>query len=378
VLVAARFDVSPMPRDDGNDTAGNAGDAGELVQLDAEGAPRWSVALPGEEARGAPHVAMDDSDASYVAGPFEPSSSGALHRAVRRGVTKLDSQGRPVWCAPVSEAGPGTASMDIAADPCGGACVAFCEGGALCAVRFNDAGAQLWERRFPFLGPMRPYVRVGIDATGAATLWGSFAGTLSIGEASLAARGWERFVARVTLDGRARWSRVPQTTGATDSSIALHRDGTVSLAAVVCPPEGSERRDARDLLLVKLDAQGNAIEHARFPGAPHACASVKVASAGDAVVLGGYVSGSFVIAGHTVRSAEPATEAVYVARVGDQGGTWARSLPGPQLQAGLSVHGQASGAVTIAGWCAGGSMDLGGVRLPGEARAALFVARYQA
>jgi hypothetical protein len=382
VLVAARFERNDGDASDTSDgDAHHAGDsgcaAGELVQLDARGAARWRVGLGDAEMLRAPHIALDDSGAAYVAGALVPRG-GALARSPRLHLTKLDSEGRPVWSAVLGQAGPCAA---VGADPRGGACVALIDAGTLRVVRLDAAGARLWERRFGFAGTLDPRLGVGVDRSGAACVWGAFSGVLCFGDAApLRARGRERFVARLPLDGRVRWAQCLGTYRAEEMSLALHPDGALSLAAVVRPPRGDERAGcARDLLLATVDAQGQLIRRTRFAGAPHACASVLVAPAGDAVALAGYLSGTFTIAGRAVRSVEAAREAAYVASVGAPGASWARAVQGPQLQAGLSVHGGASGAVTIAGWCAGGAMELGEVRLQADdERAALFVARFAA
>jgi len=224
-------------------------------------------------------------------------------------------------------------------------------------------------------------VALTLDATGAACVWGAFCGAIRFEGAdgpALHSKGWDRFLARVQLDGVVRWSQVLRAVQTDDYAAAGHRNGAVTLAAVVKPRAGEGRDStARDLYVARLDAAGSTTQRTRYPGTPHACARVVVASTGtDALALAGYFSGSFTIAGQEVRSTSPASESVFVARIGGEGGSWARALHGPELQAGLSVHGDSSGAVVLAGWCAGGAMDFGGERIEAGERAAFFVARY--
>jgi len=170
------------------------------------------------------------------------------------------------------------------------------------------------------------------------------------------------------------------------------------------PERASEAGDAGEL--AQLDACGALRWRLRIVRAARHCApSVAMDDAGGAYLLGAFVPvdapGGPVLVGmitlaitkldangwpawcvpladvpHVDGSATPASEALFVARVSNGGGSWARAIQGPQLQAGLSVHGDASGAVTIAGWCAGGAMDFGGEHIEAGERAAFFVARY--
>lgn len=381
VLVAARFDAPE----------GGAAidvDGGELVQLDTDGARRWRIVLTGAAHLRAPAVALDDQGAAYVAGPYEPSQRGPLDGSARVCLTQLDAEGRPIWSEPIARMAvvqglPVQPPIGVAADPHGGACVAWTESGAIRVVRFGATGAQLWERRFPFRGSVDPRVTIALDATGAATVWGAFCGALRFegGDGpALHSQGWDRFLARVQLDGSARWSQVLRAAHTDDYAAAVHRDGAITLAAVVKPRAGEERDPAaRDLSMARLDATGSTTQRTRFAGEPHACARVLVASTGaEGIALAGYFSGSFAIAGQEVRSRMAASESVLVARVGGARGSWARALHGPELQAGLSIHGDASGAVVLAGWCAAGTMDLGGERIEAGERAAFYVVRYGA
>jgi hypothetical protein len=224
---------------------------------------------------------------------------------------------------------------------------------------------------------MDPRIGLVMDASGAMHVWGSFTGSLGFDddEQPLQSSRWSRFLARIQLDGRVRWSQILSAIRMDDYAVAASASG-VTLAAVVCREGQACTAGARDLLVARLDGQGAALERMRFAGAEHSCASVSVATTGrDNVALAGYFSGAFTIAGQEVRSATPASEAVFVARLGSAGEEWACALQGPQLQAGLSVHGDASGAVTIAGWTAG-VMDFGSTRIAASNRAALFVARF--
>jgi len=226
-----------------------------------------------------------------------------------------------------------------------------------------------------------PRVGLALDAAGAAMVWGAFSGAIRFeggNGPALQSQGSDRFLARVQIDGAVGWSQVLRAVHTDDYSVAVHRDGGVTLAAVVRPRANEEHHPtSRDRCVARLDATGKTTQRTRHPGAPHACARVMVASTGaTGIALAGYFSGSFTIAGQAVRSTTASSESVLVAGLGGAGGSWVRALHGPELQAGLSVHGDASGAVVLAGWCAGGAMDLGGERIePGE-RAAFFVARY--
>lgn len=301
-------------------------------------------------------------------------------------LTKVDPEGRPLWSEPITrlpvvQGIPVQQPIGLATDPHGGVCVTWIENGALCLARFSDSGVTSWERRFPFRGSLDPNVTIATDASGATTLSGRFTGTIRFeggAQPSLRSQGSDRFLARVQLDGCVRWSRVLHSARAQDYSTAVHRDGTMTIAAVVKPREGDGRDPAsRDLCFITLDAQGSTATHTRILGAPHTCAQVTIASTGaGALAFAGYFSGGFTIDGREVRSGSPAGESVFVGRLDGPGGTWARALHGPELQAGLSVHGDTSGAVVIAGWFAAGLMDLGGVRLAAADRAVLFVARY--
>jgi len=313
VLVAGRFDATA-------ERANEAADAGELVQLDASGAARWRLRIVRADQHCAPSVAMDDAGGAYVLGAFAPveAPGGAvLVGMIQLAITKLGADGR-----------------------------------------FEPG--------------------VGVDASGAAVVWGCFSGGARFDEQRITSATWARFLVRLGRDGAVKWAQVLRAGGTDDYSVAVLRDGGVMLAAVVRPHEpGAREPGARDLLLAQLDTEGSAIRRTRFRGAAHACAKgLIVASAGDGVALAGYFSGAFTIAGHEVRSATPASEALFVAHVGAAGGSWARAIQGPQLQAGLSVHGDASGAVMIAGWCAGGTMDFRGESIEAGERAAFFAARF--
>jgi len=299
-------------------------------------------------------------------------------------LAKLDADGQPAWLEPLDDVPPieGLPCQPIArvaAHPLGGACVVIARASALRVVRLSAAGAVLWDRSFVVGGGLfEP--GIGVDASGAAVVWGCFSGAARFDEQRITSATWARFLVRLEPDGAVDWAQLLRAVGTEDYSVAVRREGGATLAAVVRPHEpGAREPGARDLLLAQLDTEGSAIRRVRFRGATHACAKgLALASAGDGVALAAYFSGAFTIAGCEVRSATPASEALFVARVGDAGSSWARALQGPQLQAGLSVHGDASGAVTIAGWYAGGAMDFGGESIEAGERAAFFVARYGA
>jgi len=359
--------------------------AGELVQLDTDGAQRWRLALANAEHLRAPHVAMDDAGAAYVVGPYEPTDYGPLTASPRTYLTKLEADGGPSWCAVLAPTAmgqpiPAQPLISVAADPRGGACVAWTERDAICVLRVDAKGVLLWERRFPFRGSVDPRIGIGLDASGAAYVWGRFGGAIRFEKDAPAihAQGWECFLARIQRGGRVRWSQVLRTVQTDDYAVAVHGHGGVTLAAVVRPRAGEERDPgARDLSVAQLDPDGSAIRRTRYRGEAHTCASIRVASTGaEGIALAGYFSGRFTIADREVCSACPATEAIFAARAFGAGASWARALHGPQLQAGLSVHGDASGAVLLAGWCAEGAMELGGQSLTADERAAFFVARY--
>jgi len=287
VLVAGRFDAAPERGDE-------PGDAGELVQLDAKGAARWRRRIVRADRHCAPSLAIDDAGEAYVLGAFAPidAPGGAvLVGMITLAITKLDAEGRPVWSVPLADVPhvdgrPCLPTARVAADPLGGARVVIARAAALRVVRLSETGAVLWDRSFVVGGGMfEP--GIGVEASGAAVLWGCFSGRARFDDQRIASATWARFLVRLEPDGAVDWAQLLRAGGTDDYSVAVPREGGVRLAAVVRPHEpGAREPGARDLLLAQLDTEGSAIRRVRFRGAAHACAKVlALAGAGDGVAL---------------------------------------------------------------------------------------------
>ena len=391
VLLAARLD-----RLDGGtaeSTAGNEGapascppdlTAGRLIKLAPGGGPAWSLLLRDAGLLRAPAVALDDAGAAYVAGPFVPDEAGLCGgREVT--LTKLGPGGAVEWSRPlllvrVQYGRPLVPVVDVAADPAGGACVSWVgerRGSPVVrALRLSNAGSIEWEYAWPVTGEVIA-PRIGLDATGAAVVWGTFRGAVSFAPGDDVTSPVEaRYLARVEPDGRVSWAHALRVEPDAPHAIALGRGGALAVATVVQAAARSGRERRRVLALLRLDASGAALKEVRGYFDPHTSIPSLCLSpvAGDTFALAGYFSGALSFGAVQLRGPTPASEAAFIASIDLEGDVSACVLPVPLLSGGLSVHGTGDGAILAAGWACG-TMMLGGHKIASPPdRAVLFLA----
>lgn len=309
---------------------------GRLVKLDPRGHVAWRLPLRDGGLLTAPHLALDDAGCAYVAGPFAPRDGGFTGTR-EIALTKLGPNGelewtRPLLSVPFDEDGPRVPVVRVAADPAGGACVTWigtrrgCP--ALRAVRLSASGSLSWDQAWPVVGEARQ-PHVGLDAGGATVLWGTFEGAIAFGGVlRVMTSAPSTYVARVQADGKVRWAQSLRTPRASSYSLAVHRDGTLAIGAVVAADPGRLATDGHavegpgGLVLMHVDPAGAPLDGARARAEPHSLVSSMSIAAleGDTCALGGYFSGALRMNGHVLRSLSPASEGLLVARVSAGGG----------------------------------------------------------
>ncbi len=394
ILVAARLErldeddqehddaaVDTSRRDDSTVDLSGA----ELVKLARDGERAWAVRLRAARFLRAPCIALDAAGSAYVAGPYAPAD-GALRGAREMSLTKLGPGGAVEWTQPLFEVPldggrPRAPVVRVAADPAGGACVTWIgerrRWPAVRAVRFTNEGSIAWDQAWPVISGDAYDPHIGLDDSGAAVVWGTFRGTLAMDDGVKAESGAEaRYLARVQADGRVRWAYSLRAYPNTPYAMAVGSGGEIGQAHLV-PAAAPKSADAPPLLaLMRIDTAGAPLPSARGRIDRHSSiSSLSIApTVGGGFALAGYFSGALRLGGTDLRSVTPASEALFVAHAAPDGDLSGRAYQGPQLQAGLSIHGGAVGAVLVSGWLCG-TMVLGSQKIASPSdRAALFVA----
>jgi hypothetical protein len=393
VLLAARLERLDLGAWEQGNAAGELGEhaapssgkpvtdvtAGRLVRLAAFGGPVWSLPLCEPGRRGAPRVALDDGGGAYVAGLYAPGEVG-LCGGRELAVTKLSAAGAVEWSRPLLPVAfrgsqPHPPAFALAADPGGGACVTWIEPregrAAVRAVRFTEAGETAWDHAWKVTSWARePFV--GVDAGGGATLSGIFQGEIDFGP-GFRVESWVdgRYLVRVPVDGRVRRAHLLRFDSRVPHALAVARDGAVGLLTLAQPRGASAAPP--ELVVARLDAAAGLHRAVRVPCEPRTLlSSLSLAPAGkDGFAVGGYLSGALRVGASTLRNVPPAVEGVFVGAAGGDRLLGARVFPGTQLQAGLSVHGAADGAVLFGGWICG-TVDIGEHKIASPGHSALF------
>ncbi|MFO0586062.1 MAG: hypothetical protein U0441_00915 [Polyangiaceae bacterium] len=359
--------------------------AADLLRLGPCGETIRTMRLRAALALRAPAVALDDTGGAYIAGPYVPQD-GALRGGRDVGVTKLDPEGRVVWCRALFEmdhdAGrPRVPVIRAAADPSGGVCLTWIgqqrRWRAVRAVRLASDGALTWDYSWPIASGQVDEPHVGVDESGAALLWGTFRGSLALHDGVRAESASEaRYLVRVDADGRLCWAYPLRAYSLAPHALGVTRGGEIAHAFMV-PAVHTKGPKAAPLLVVRcIDVDGKPSSLVRGQLDRHSAISSLCIAPGaqDGFTLAGYFSGVLQLGDTTLQSVTLASEAVFVAHVDKSGAVTGRAFQGPQLQAGLSVHASTPGTVVVGGWLCG-SMVLGDHTVTSPAdQAALFLA----
>jgi hypothetical protein len=312
-----------------------------VARLDADGEHLWSDSLYGNDEVVGHGVASSPGGAVAVVGRFRGSMQGG-------------PQG------PVASAG----GRD-----------------GLVAVFASD-GSPRWLTAY---GDDQEQILRAVDIDAAGNLWvaGYFEGRIDMGDGEHISRDLnDVVVAKLAIDGEAKWSRSFEGLGdqfalalaaTPDGGVVVggHFFGSISVGGQQLEARG----DARDVFVIKLDAEGLPVWSRRFGDeANQRCVALAVDGEGN-VVLGAYGEGAPSFGGAPletrgasdvfVAKLNPEGEHVFSARYGDHGGS---ALYGLALDA--------AGRVAITGYYEGGiDFGLGALRAGGVREPNLFVAK---
>jgi hypothetical protein len=229
-------------------------------------------------------------------------------------------------------------------------------------------GSLAWAKRFGDAGDQHP-TAVAVDTLGNVIVVGNFGGTVDFGGTSLTCAGASCvFVVKLNASGTHLWSKRFGDGGEIATGVAVDAAGEI---VVVCNSAGTINFGGGDLVaqkapgivthdvvVAKLDAEGNHIWSKDFGDAADQTVSGVALDATSNVVIVGGVAGSIDFGGGALTSAGLAD--VFVAKLSSSAGhVWSKRFGDASNQSAGSVALDSLGNVFLAGSFAG-TLDFGG------------------
>ena len=355
-----------------------------IGKIDPSGTWLWARAAGGTGSDQARYVAVDAGGA-YVAGTF---SGGALfgNYGLNSGsngsgsfVARLDAGGSWLWARDA----PGGLS-GLSTDAAGNAYLGGLFSGSLTLgsttlsstgstdaylAKISPAGTWSWARSFGAAG-VDEVTSLTTDAGGALYAAGRFSGPVTFGSISYTPPGngtGYGFVGRLDpATGTWLWARQTDVAAvglAADASGSLWLTSTFSNAITIgttrLTPTSGLRYPQTELLLARLDAQGNWLWARQISTVSATRAHLALDGGGNAF-LAGSLSASTRFGTVTLTATSPSRADAFVAKCDAQGSwLWARQVVGSDDEEATTLSTDAGGNVYLAGYSLGNQLALG-------------------
>ncbi|MDI1432639.1 hypothetical protein [Polyangium sorediatum] len=236
-------------------------------------------------------------------------------------------------------------------------------------AKLDANGNHLWSKRFGD-AQRQSTTATATDSAGNVFLVGDFQGSVDFGGGPLTAIGLEdMFVAKLDADGNHLWSKRIDVTDPVNYSITnLRIDsagnvlvtkgfyGVADFGGGPLPSQGG-----MDIVVAKLDADGNHVWSKRFGDADHQLVRAIAVDSADDVLLTGHFKGTMDFGGGPVTSAGDWD--IYVVKLDGNGNqVWSKRFGDPDLQSATAMAVDGAGNIVIAGSFYG-TVDFGGMTL---------------
>lgn len=378
----------------------SGGDDIYVAKLDAAGNFLWATKAGGTGSLdGGYAIAIDAAGNSYVTGWFSGTAAFGSTTLTTVGnvdvfIAKLDPAGNFLWAHGFG-GDAGDVGHGIATDAAGNSYVTgsfsgtVVLGGTTLATTSNDVfitkldteGNYLWATKAEGAAAETGYA-IAIDASGNSYVTGQFGSysadpghTATFGSTTLTSSGgYEIFIAKLDAEGDFSWA--VQAGGASNdgaSGIATDAAGNCYVTGYFCGSAGfgeleltAASADERDILIAKLDSEGNFLWAKKAGSSAHDGGFGIAADASGNCYVAGSFSGTVAFGGTTLTSASSSD--IFITKLDTDGGfLWAQRAAGGAPHESIdpgngSIATDAAGNCYVTGWFRG-TADFGGITL---------------